>query len=181
MNQSVRIDKWLWSARIYKTRTLATEACRKGQVSIAGVKVKPSRMVTEGEILNVRKNPLTLPFQSFSILLFLIGVPFSLRWFHHKTRAIRLEKALKERLPAYRKAASARMYVFSLIALFALFLEVFTTMPNALVFFLMTMLFFLFCIPVKGQVIKDLELFPNPEQAQETEEQPSEQASERPK
>jgi flagellar biosynthesis component FlhA len=73
------------------------------------------------------------------------------------------------------------MYVFSLIALFALFLEVFTTMPNALVFFLMTMLFFLFCIPVKGQVIKDLELFPNPEQAQETEEQPSEQASERPK
>lgn len=124
---------------------------------------------------------LSLPFQSFSILLFLIGVPFSLRWFHHKTRAIRLEKALKERLPAYRKAASARMYVFSLIALFALFLEVFTTMPNALVFFLMTMLFFLFCIPVKGQVIKDLELFPNPEQAQETEEQPSEQASERPK
>ena len=40
---------------------------------------------------------LSLPFQSFCILLFLIGVPFSLRWFHHKTRAIRLEKALKER------------------------------------------------------------------------------------
>jgi len=66
MNQSVRIDKWLWSARIYKTRTLATEACRKGQVSIAGVKVKPSRMVTEGEILNVRKNPLTLTLKILS-------------------------------------------------------------------------------------------------------------------
>lgn len=101
---------------------------------------------------------LSLPFQSFSILLFLIGVPFSLRWFHHKTKAIRLEKTMEERLPAYQKAASARMYAFSLIALFALFLRVFTTMPNALIFFMMTMLFFLFCIPVKGQVIKELDL-----------------------
>ncbi len=100
----------------------------------------------------------SLSFQSFCILLFLIGVPFSLRWFHHKTRAIRLEKTMEERLPAYQKAASARMYAFSLIALFALFLRVFTTMPNALIFFMMTMLFFLFCIPVKGQVIKELDL-----------------------
>ncbi len=118
---------------------------------------------------------LSLPFQSFCILLFLIGVPFSLRWFHHKTRAIRLDKVLEERLPAYLKAASARMYAFSIIALFALFLRVFTTMPNALVFFLMTMLFFLFCIPAKGQIIKELELFPDPEQVQEMEEHPSDQ------
>ena len=110
---------------------------------------------------------LSLPFQSFSILLFLIGVPFSLRWFHHKTRAIRAEKPIKERLPAYQKAASTRMYAFSIIAVFALFLRVFTTMPNALVFFLMTMLFFLFCIPVKGQLIKELELFPEEGQKQE--------------
>lgn len=114
---------------------------------------------------------LSLPFQSFSILLFLIGVPFSLRWFHHKTRSIRLEKPLEERLPAYQKAALVRMYAFSVIAIFALFLKVFTTMQNALVFFLMTMLFFLFCIPVKGQAIKELELFPDSRQEQEPEEQ----------
>jgi len=66
MQQNVRIDKWLWSARIYKTRTLATEACRKGQVSIAGQKVKPSRMVTEGEILSIRKNNITLTLKILS-------------------------------------------------------------------------------------------------------------------
>ncbi len=66
MEHSVRIDKWLWSARIYKTRTLATDACRKGQVSIAGQKVKPSRMVSEGEILSVRKNPITLTLKILS-------------------------------------------------------------------------------------------------------------------
>ncbi|MCK9300149.1 MAG: S4 domain-containing protein [Bacteroidales bacterium] len=66
MGNSVRIDKWLWSARIYKTRTLAGEACRKGQVSIAGLKVKPSRMVTEGEILSVRKNSLSLTLKILS-------------------------------------------------------------------------------------------------------------------
>lgn len=110
---------------------------------------------------------LSLPFQNFSILLFLIGVPFSLRWFYHKARKIRLQIPLEERLPAYFKAARLRMISFSIIALFALLLQVFTTMPNALLFFLMTMLFFLFCIPVKGQIIKDLELFGNSNQDHE--------------
>lgn len=103
---------------------------------------------------------LSLPIQSMSLLLFLIGVPFTLRWFHHKTRRISIHISLPDQgLKAYRKAAAARMYAFSIIAFFALALKVFTTMPNAMLFFLMTMLFFLFCIPNKEQIIKELNLF----------------------
>ena len=44
-----RIDKWLWSVRIFKTRTIAAEACKKGRITINGVNAKPSKMVHEGE------------------------------------------------------------------------------------------------------------------------------------
>ena len=62
MNEA-RIDKWLWAARIYKTRSMATAACKKGQVSINGTNVKPSRLVKEGETVNVRKPPVTYSFK----------------------------------------------------------------------------------------------------------------------
>jgi ribosome-associated heat shock protein Hsp15 len=58
-----RIDKWLWAARIYKTRTLAAAACKKGQISIKGSYLKPSRMVKEGDIIEVRKPPITYSFR----------------------------------------------------------------------------------------------------------------------
>lgn len=59
----VRIDKWLWAARIYKTRSIATEACKKGKISIAGNKLKPSRMIKEGDIIEVRKAPIMWSFK----------------------------------------------------------------------------------------------------------------------
>ena len=43
-----RIDKWMWAARIFKTRTIAAEACKKGRISINGSQVKPARMVKPG-------------------------------------------------------------------------------------------------------------------------------------
>lgn len=58
-----RIDKWLWAARIYKTRTIAAEACKKGQVSIKGTNIKPSRTVKVGDIIDVRKPPVTYSFR----------------------------------------------------------------------------------------------------------------------
>ncbi|MFV0592698.1 MAG: RNA-binding S4 domain-containing protein [Draconibacterium sp.] len=61
----VRIDKWLWAVRIYKTRSVATEACKKGHVTIGDVSVKASRVVQEGEVVKVRKSPVT---RSFKIL-----------------------------------------------------------------------------------------------------------------
>ncbi|MFZ5940762.1 MAG: RNA-binding S4 domain-containing protein, partial [Bacteroidota bacterium] len=54
---SVRIDKFLWSVRIFKTRAQATDACRKGWITIGGMSVKPSRSVAAGEVVSVRKMP----------------------------------------------------------------------------------------------------------------------------
>jgi ribosome-associated heat shock protein Hsp15 len=58
-----RIDKWLWSARIFKTRTIAADACKNGRVAVNGVNVKPSRMVKVGDTISVRKPPVTYSFR----------------------------------------------------------------------------------------------------------------------
>ncbi|WP_301383494.1 RNA-binding S4 domain-containing protein, partial [uncultured Duncaniella sp.] len=58
-----RIDKWMWAMRIFKTRTIATDACKKGRVLMGGVAVKPSRTIKEGDIINVRKPPVTYSFR----------------------------------------------------------------------------------------------------------------------
>ena len=62
MNEA-RIDKWLWVARIFKTRSIAVDAIKNGRVTIQGVNVKPSRMVKEGEVVSVRKPPVTYSFK----------------------------------------------------------------------------------------------------------------------
>lgn len=56
--EEVRIDKWLWAVRIYKTRSLATEACRNGRVKIGGQPVKASRVPKIGDEVEVHLNPL---------------------------------------------------------------------------------------------------------------------------
>ena len=57
-----RIDKWLWAARIYKTRTLAADACKNGRITINGAQVKPSRTVKTGDKVSVKKAPITYTF-----------------------------------------------------------------------------------------------------------------------
>lgn len=65
MADEVRIDKWLWAMRVFKTRTIATDACKKGRVTVGDNPnpVKPSRTVTVGEIIHVRKPPITFTFR----------------------------------------------------------------------------------------------------------------------
>lgn len=63
MEEKVRIDKWLWAVRIYKTRSLATEDCKKGKVSIGGVSVKASRELKGDEIIDIRIPPITRSYK----------------------------------------------------------------------------------------------------------------------
>lgn len=58
-----RIDKWLWSARIFKTRSLAADECKNGRVTIKGIKQKPSKMIKEGDIIDVKKGPIIYSFK----------------------------------------------------------------------------------------------------------------------
>ena len=57
-----RIDKWLWAARIFKTRSLAADACKNGRVTFNGSTIKPSRMIKEGDTVHVKKSPITYSF-----------------------------------------------------------------------------------------------------------------------
>ena len=65
----VRIDKWLWAVRIFKTRTIATEAIKKGRVAVgdSAVPVKPSKMLKVGDTVNVRKPPVTYSFRVLAL------------------------------------------------------------------------------------------------------------------
>ncbi|MDR0505760.1 MAG: RNA-binding S4 domain-containing protein [Dysgonamonadaceae bacterium] len=64
----IRIDKWMWATRIFKTRTVATDACKKNRVTVNDVPAKPSRMIKAGDIIQVRKPPITYSFK-------VIGLP----------------------------------------------------------------------------------------------------------
>ena len=58
-----RLDKWLWATRIFKTRSIAADACKNGRITIGGVKQKASKMVKEGDVVEVRKPPITYSFK----------------------------------------------------------------------------------------------------------------------
>ena len=63
----VRIDKWLWAVRIFKTRSMGAEACKKGYVSINGLPVKPSHIVRAGAVVEVRKAPIIRSYKVLGI------------------------------------------------------------------------------------------------------------------
>lgn len=62
MNEA-RIDKWLWAARIFKTRSIAANACKNGRVTINGSNVKPAHIIKAGETVSVKKPPITYSFK----------------------------------------------------------------------------------------------------------------------
>jgi ribosome-associated heat shock protein Hsp15 len=62
-NKPIRIDKFLWSVRLYKTRSIASDECRKGRIIINNIQVKPSRTVLKNEIINVKKPPVIFSYR----------------------------------------------------------------------------------------------------------------------
>lgn len=64
----VRVDKWLWATRVFKTRSIATDACKKGRVTMSGVTVKPSHTVKIGDVIVVRKPPISYSFEVLGLI-----------------------------------------------------------------------------------------------------------------
>lgn len=73
--KSERTDKFLWHVRVYKSRSIATEECRKGRVIIGGIPVKPAHMVSEGTLITVRKPPVTYTYRVTAIPPGRVGAP----------------------------------------------------------------------------------------------------------
>ena len=68
MLKKVRIDKWLWSVRIFKSRSMATDACKSGKIKIGEQNVKPSYLLQREEIISVKKNGFDLSFKVVDLL-----------------------------------------------------------------------------------------------------------------
>ncbi len=72
MNE-VRIDKWMWATRIFKTRTIAVEACKKNRVMVNNIPAKPSRMIKVDDVVQVKKPPITYSFKVLGLIEKRIG------------------------------------------------------------------------------------------------------------
>ena len=66
--EEVRLDKYLWSIRAYKTRSEATVACNGGKVRLNGADVKPSKAVKAGDVIAVRKGPVTYTYKVIALV-----------------------------------------------------------------------------------------------------------------
>ena len=71
--EEVRVDKWLWAVRVFKTRSIATEACKKGRVSFGGGPIKPSRTSRGGEVITGREPPSEYSFRVLQLLASRVG------------------------------------------------------------------------------------------------------------
>lgn len=76
MADTARVDKWLWAARIFKTRSIAADACKNNRVTVNGANVKPSHMVKVGETVNVKKPPVVYSFKILKCIEQRVGAKF---------------------------------------------------------------------------------------------------------
>ena len=92
MENKVRIDKWLWSVRIFKSRTIATDACKGGKVKIAGIAVKPSHMIVEGDVVAVKKEGFTFEYRAIQLIEKRVGAPIAATCYEDVTPAAEKNK-----------------------------------------------------------------------------------------
>ena len=91
MKEEVRIDKWLWATRIFKTRNIASDACKKGRVTIKGQNVKPSHGIRVGQVVEVRKPPVTYSFEVLGLIENRVGAKLVPNYLKNVTSRDQLE------------------------------------------------------------------------------------------
>ena len=101
MEEVARIDKWLWAARIFKTRSIAVDAIKNGRVTIDGVNVKPSRNVKAGETISVRKPPITYSFKILKPLEMRVGAKLLPEIYENVTTADQYELLEMNRISGF--------------------------------------------------------------------------------
>ena len=92
MLEKVRVDKWLWSVRIFKSRTLAGTAVKNGKVKVNGASVKPSSTINRGDRLLVQKNGFNLEFEVIDLIEKRVGAPLAQKCYADRTPAEELNK-----------------------------------------------------------------------------------------
>lgn len=90
--QKTRIDKWLWSVRIFKSRTIASEACRNGRIKIGNNVAKPSAMVCVGDVVQVKKEGFNLSFKVLKTIEKRVGAPLAVACYLNITPESELNK-----------------------------------------------------------------------------------------
>jgi ribosome-associated heat shock protein Hsp15 len=99
ITQPVRMDKWLWAIRLFKTRSLATDSCKNGRVTINGQPVKPSRDVRIGETIRAQTGDITRTVKVISLLHTRVGATLVPQYAEDLTPATEFDKP---RLPNYK-------------------------------------------------------------------------------
>jgi ribosome-associated heat shock protein Hsp15 len=111
---ATRIDQWLWAARLFKTRTMANQACRGGRVQIAGKTVKPAHPLQSGEVVCIKQPPIVRQYLVKDLAVKRVSAVLARELVEETTPAADLEKlALSRRDPlglifAHREKGSGR-------------------------------------------------------------------------
>jgi len=95
---SVRLDKWLWSVRFFKTRSLATDAVSSGKVAVDGAKAKPSRPISIGQQLEIRKGPFTFDVTVEQLVEKRVGAKVAVEAYTEAPESIEKRLELQEKL-----------------------------------------------------------------------------------
>ena len=100
MNEA-RIDKWLWAARIFKTRSIAADACKNGRVTFNGMNMKPSRTIKEGDVVSVKKPPVIYSFKVLKTIEQRVGAKLIPEIYENVTEAKQYELLEMSRISGF--------------------------------------------------------------------------------
>ena len=100
-NEQARIDKWLWASRIFKTRSIAADACKNGRVTKNGITIKPSHIIKIGETVSVKKPPVTYSFKVLQAIENRVGAKLVPEIYENVTEAKQYELLEMSRISGF--------------------------------------------------------------------------------